>query len=99
MVSVTKSPRLAAIGVATLSGLILKFLDKMIINIIRPARTKLANDAVDIQPAIRTRLFFRSSSCWFAFVTNFKAKAPTEAKKPTTIAWALFLSCFNFLKI
>ena len=44
--SVTKSPKLAAIGVATLSGLIPHFLDPTITPIIIPPRTALANEAV-----------------------------------------------------
>lgn len=94
MTRVTRSPRLAAIGVAILSGLMLTRLDKIIMNIIRPARIRLANEAVDIQPAINTKLFPISISLVSDFlsiisVKYFKTIAPTDAKNPTTIAWAL----------
>lgn len=79
---VTKSPKLAAIGVAILSGLMFIRLDTRMTNIIRPARMRLANDAVEILPAMSTREFSQSNS----FARAFNAKAPTEAKNPTMIA-------------
>lgn len=44
--SVVRSPRLAAMGVATLSGLMLHFLDQSTTATITEPRIKLANDAV-----------------------------------------------------
>ena len=44
--SVTRSPRLAAMGVATLSGLIPYFFERMMTAHITPPRRRLANDAV-----------------------------------------------------
>ena len=51
---VTKSPKLAAIGVAILSGFIFSFCDKIITPIITAASKKLATDAVAILPLVKT---------------------------------------------
>lgn len=60
----------------------------------RPANIRLANDAVDIDPDIKTNEFLKSSllACSLSVVIlvncliNSNDKANIEAKKPTTIA-------------
>ncbi len=80
---VTRSPRLAAIGVAILSGLMLKRFEIIITNIIKPAKMRLANEAVETLPAIRTSSFLGRNS--FSVIT-LRTMAPTDARNPTIIA-------------
>lgn len=82
MAKVTKSPRLAAIGVAILSGLILNLPEIIIINIIIPPRSKLANEAVVTLLPIRVSKFEGVNFC---SSINSVIHATNEAKKPTTI--------------
>lgn len=56
------SPREAAIGVAILSGLMFNFWDVIMTNIITAANRKLAIDAVDIPPLIKTSAFIALNS-------------------------------------
>ena len=85
MPRVTTSPRLAAIGVATLSGFILNFSDsKMIVIMIEP-RNRLANEAVVTLVDMRVNKW--SYSKWPSLIKSVK-QATNEANKPTTMDWA-----------
>jgi hypothetical protein len=89
MVKVTKSPKEAAIGVAILSGFIFIFFDTSMTAIIKPPNIMLANEAVDILPDTMTNPFLISH---VSSVINFRAKAPTDAKKPTIMDCAFYIN-------
>ena len=56
MARVTRSPSDEAIGVATLSGLMLNFLETIIMNMTMLPKTKLANEAVETLVPIITKI-------------------------------------------
>ena len=82
--SVVRSPRLAAMGVATLSGLMLHFLEQSTTPTITEPRIKLANDAV-------TKLLAQRSVAWWMLNSPSSIHpiitAANAAKAPTTVAW------------
>ena len=61
IVNVVRSPKEAAIGVATLSGFIWSFFDKIITKIIIPLRTNEANEAV-------TKLLAHNKLAWVKLI-------------------------------
>ena len=81
---VTRSPRLAAMGVAILSGLILNRRDNTMIATIREPKMRLATVAV-------TRLLAQSNVAWsmlkWPSTTQPMVTAAVAAKVATTIAW------------
>ena len=80
---VIKSPKLAAIGVATLSGLTLYLLDNKITNTMITPRKNEAKEAV-IKLLVHKR-----SPCFISIVpsvTKLKHIAASEARNPTTKA-------------
>ncbi len=101
MSNVTKSPRLAANGVAILSGLILNFVDNKITHIMTAAKSKVAIDAVQILPD--TRMSACVALNWPSR-TKLRSIAAKDASSPTTIACALSTKsmsseCHNIGKI
>lgn len=80
---VIKSPKLAAMGVATLSGLMLYLLDNKITNTMITPRNKEAKEAV-IKLLVHKR-----SPCFISTVPSamkLKPIAANEARNPTTKA-------------
>ena len=82
--SVIRSPRLAAMGVATLSGLMLHFFEQIITTTMTEPRMRLASVAV-------TRLLaHRRVAWWTSKCPSSTQPIPTAAmaaKAPTTVAW------------
>ena len=73
-----KSPRLAAIGVATLSGLMRKYRDTIIMTIINTPRTPLAKLAVNKEAAAISRKCIKStipSKIQFSVTAKHEASA------------------------
>ena len=77
------SPRLAAIGVATLSGLILQCLDNTITPAVIKPNTNDANDAVTKLLAINRYVLSNET---VPFLNAPNTIATNDAKNPTTIA-------------
>ena len=82
MANVTTSPRLAAIGVAILSGFTLKRLATIIIPMTIDPKIKLAKLAVHTLLLTRIRI---SSPLTLSFTIKLVIQATNEARKPTTI--------------
>ena len=84
MAKVTKSPKLAAMGVATLSGSMFKCLEAIMTPIIITPRQKLAIDAVKMLDVDNNKAWVKSNLSWGSQPTN---KAKIDAKPPTTTPW------------
>ena len=87
---VTKSPRAAAIGVATLSGLTLYFLLRPITATMTRPRRKLAAEAVTTLLARRTRALERLRLCWLASQDRERARRESEGEMMTDNRWKYF---------
>jgi hypothetical protein len=82
MNKVTKSPRLAAMGVAILSGFTLNSFETIMMSITTVPSTRLATEAVITLVPIIVSKFLVSN---LSFDINSDMQAMKEAKKPTTI--------------
>jgi len=79
---VTKSPRLAAMGVAMLSGFTFSSFETIIMSITMVPSTRLATEAViTLVPMIVSKFVVSN----LPLVINSDMQAINEAKKPTTI--------------
>jgi hypothetical protein len=82
MNKVTKSPRLAAMGVAILSGFTLNSFETIMMSITTVPSTRLATEAVITLVPIIVSKFLVSN---LSFDINSDMQAMKEAKKPTTL--------------
>ena len=79
--NVTRSPRLAAKGVATLSGLILRRWEVRMMRIMREAKRAEATEALNTLEDTSNRMWEGLKSC-------STTRAMAVAKRATTMAWA-----------